>query len=70
MTSSLILYKRGIKVRGGRIYLIYKGIIKIRLPNKSSTSLLDILYILELNINLLLVKKVYLNSIIKGTFNN
>jgi hypothetical protein len=44
--------------------------MEIRLLDKSSTSLLDILYIPRLGINLLLVKKVYLNSIIKGTFNN
>ena len=42
----------------------------MRLLNRSFISLLNILYILSLNINLLLIKKVYLNSIIKGTFNN
>ena len=40
------------------------------LLNKSFISLLNILYILNLNINLILIKKVYLNFIIKGTFNN
>jgi hypothetical protein len=54
----------------GRIYLIYRGTAEIRLLDRSSTSLLDILYILRLSVNLLLVKKVYLNSTIKGTFNN
>ncbi len=42
----------------------------MRLLNRSSISLLNILYIPGLSINLLLVKKVFLNSIIKGTFNN
>ena len=42
----------------------------MRLLNKSFISLLNILYILNLNINLILIKKVYLNFIIKGTFNN
>ena len=42
----------------------------MRLLNKSFISLLNILYILNLNINLLLIKKVYLNFIIKTTFNN
>ena len=68
--STLKLYKRGIKVREGRVYLIYKGTIEIRLLNRSFVSFLDILYIFSLSINLLLVKKVYLNSIIKGIFNN
>ena len=42
----------------------------MKLLNKSFISLLNILYIFNFNINLLLIKKVYLNSIIKGTFNN
>ena len=42
----------------------------MRLLNKSFISLLNILYILNLNVNLLLIKKVYLNFIIKRTFNN
>ena len=42
----------------------------MRLLNKSFISLLNILNIFNLNINLLLIKKVYLNFIIKGTFNN
>ena len=42
----------------------------MKLLNRNFISLLNILYILSFNINLLLIKKVYLNSIIKGTFNN
>ena len=42
----------------------------MRLLNKSFISLLNILYILGFNINLLLIKKIYLNFIIKETFNN
>ena len=42
----------------------------MKLLNKSFISLLNILYILSFSINLLLIKKVNLNSIIKGTFNN
>jgi len=68
--SPLKPYRRGIKVGGGRIYSIYKGIVEMRLLDRSSTLLLDILYVPGLSINLLLVKKVYLNSTIKGTFNN
>ena len=41
----------------------------MRLLNKNSIFLLDILYISNFNINLL-IKKVYSNSIIKRTFNN
>jgi hypothetical protein len=42
----------------------------MKLLNKSFISLLNVLYVLNLNVNLLLIKKVYLNFIIKGTFNN
>jgi hypothetical protein len=42
----------------------------MKLLNKSSVSLLDILYIPGFSVNLFLIKKVYLNLIIKGTFNN
>ena len=42
----------------------------MRLLNKNSIFLLDILYISNFNINFLLIKKVYLNSIIKEIFNN
>ena len=42
----------------------------MRLLDKSSISLLDVLYVPSLSINLLSVKKVYLNSVIKGTFDN
>ena len=42
----------------------------MRLLNKSSISLLDVLYIPSLSVNLLSVKKVCLNSVIKGTFND
>ena len=40
----------------------------MRLLNKSFISLLNILYILSFSINLLLIKKVNLNSIIKKSY--
>jgi hypothetical protein len=41
----------------------------MRLPNRNSVLLLNVLLVLKLSVNLLLAKKVYLNLIVKGSFN-
>jgi len=68
--SPLELCHRVIQISGGKLYSTFKSVIKIVLTDKSSTLLLNCLLILNLNISLFSIKRIYSDQSIKGSFNS
>ena len=59
-----------IQVGGGKLYSTFKGVTEIVLTDKSSALLLNYLFILNLSVSLLLIKRICSDQSIKGSFDS
>ena len=77
MTDDLSIYRSPLKlchkviqVGGGKLYSTFRGVAEMVLADGSSALLSNCLLILNLNISLLLTKRIYSDQLIKDSFNS
>jgi hypothetical protein len=50
--------RRTIRVRGGKLYSSFKGMVEIKVDSRGSINLSDVLYVPKLGVNLLSSRKI------------